>query len=936
MIKPSDLIGISPPAEIHRRDALKLLAAGLAALEAGCLTRAGDEDIVPYVADPPELRPGVTTRYASALQLDGFGTGVIVECHEGRPTKLDGNPAHPASLGGSQPWMQARMLDLYDPQRSRDAVMRGAPASRDDVIGALRTLPPGPLWLVVPPQSSPTFATLLDRLRARREIHVVYHAPLDRRAAYRGAELAFGQALEQLPDFARADVIAAFDRDVMAAGAMAPAHARAIAARRTPSERMARLWVCEPMHTPTGTLADERLAVPAGDVAAVLACVAGELVAHGVAVPRLADDTLAAAQQRLGARAAWARELAADLAAHRGAGAIVVGDRQPAAVHALGHAIDAALGNPIGWVRPALIAPHGERTLVELASALRGRAAAGVLVIDCDPVYHAPRGLELAEALAAAPLSVHVGLYRDATAQACLAHQPLAHELETWNDPRAADGTLAIGQPAILPRFPVLSALDVLATLLGDTRDARLRLRDQLRALDDPTWTTALRTGVVAGSAEAPVTAAARWPAAAAAELAAAVAPRAPGTIELALAPSPQLHDGRFAANAWLQELPHPITKQTWGNAAIVSETTAGALGVDDGDALRIMTSAGEIVLPAAITAGTADDSITIELGHGQHARQVPVANEVGASGYELRDGDAMILRGLAARGTGSIRIVRTQHVFTQHEVEVVPTATLRELLGAPVLAAAAGLRGAQASLLPEAEDRGLQWGMSIDTSICTGCSACMVACQAENNIATVGPDNVAVGRHMNWLRIDRYVVDGGGVVNEPLPCQHCENAPCEYVCPVNATTHSADGLNEQIYNRCIGTRFCSNNCPYKVRRFNWFAFESTDSRALQYNPDVTVRSRGVMEKCTYCVQRIRGAEHAALVEHRAIRPGEVVTACQAACPTGAIQFGMLHETGTAFAHLRRDPRRFEVLHDLGTRPRTQYLAKIINPKERA
>jgi len=892
-----------PRHEVTRRDALKLLAAGIAALEAGCLSRAGDEDIVPYVADPPEHRPGVIVRYTSLLVHGGFGYGIVVDTRDGRPIKIDGNPAHPATAGGSTPWMQARILDLYDPQRGRGARMAGSPATWSAIARRLRELPPGPVWLVLPPHSSPTLAHLLERLARQRELHVVTDAPLDHRARYRGAAAVYGEPLEQQLDLARADVLVALDADVLAQ----PAWARAAAARRAPGTRMSRIWACEPMQTPTGTLADEHLLVHAGEVAAIAAALAAEL---GLAVPH--------------APHAWARRLADDLRRHRGRAAIVVGDRQPPVVHALARWIDHALGNvggPVTLTRPALVDPLAGETLADLAAA--APRAVAVIVVDANPVYTAPRALDLARALAAAPFSLHAGTYADQTALACFAHVPLAHELETWTDARARDGTLAVGQPLVRPRFDVASAIDVVAALLDDRGDARALVRE--RFVDDAAWTTALRTGAVAGSQAPAVAAAPHW-------TPEAFAAPTGGGIEIALAESPQIGDGRFAGNAWLQELPHPITKQTWGNAALMSPATALALGVSDEDLVELTTPAGTLVVPALI-APVAGGTITVELGHGQIVPEVPIADRIGGDAYALRGPDgSCILRGSAKKVRGTRRLARTQTTLGEHGREVAPAAPVAHWLANPGLVA--HLRGDQPSLLPPQNRDGVQWAMMIDTSICTGCSACMVACQAENNIPTVGPVEVARGRHMNWLRIDRYERDDATVVNEPMPCQMCEYAPCEYVCPVMATQHSPDGLNEQVYNRCIGTRFCSNNCPYKVRRFNWFGFEDTSSRALQYNPDVTVRSRGVMEKCTYCVQRIRRAEQRALVEKRAIAPGEVVTACQAACPTGAIQFGQLAERDTAFARMRSDGRRFEVLHELGTRPRTQYLAKITNPKE--
>jgi molybdopterin-containing oxidoreductase family iron-sulfur binding subunit len=453
-------------------------------------------------------------------------------------------------------------------------------------------------------------------------------------------------------------------------------------------------------------------------------------------------------------------------------------------------------------------------------------------------------------------------------------------------------------------RVPTISPLELVAALAGETTPIRALLAARHADLRG-----ALANGVVAGSASPRRVLEPRVSDALIAAFERELAPRAP--LEIALAPS-HVHDGRFAHNAWLQELPHPITKQTWGNAALVGPATAAHLGVGEGDGLRVTTAAGTLVLPALIVAGHVEHAITIELGYGRRTPELAIANRLGANGHVLRDQRACVLAGSAVAAGTSSRIARTQTTFGREG---------RTVAVPPEQAAAH--RGPQPSLLGEVLHTGVQWAMSIDTALCTGCSACVVACQAENNIPVVGPAEIARGRGLHWLRIDSYV-EAGEYVHEPMACQHCEHAPCEYVCPVGATTHSPDGLNEQTYNRCVGTRFCSNNCPYKVRRFNYFAH---DVHAQHYNPDVTVRARGVMEKCTYCVQRIRRAEQTARVEDRAIRPGEVTTACQDACPTGAIQFGALDEPGP-LARMRQDPRRYEALHELGTRPRTQYLAR--------
>ncbi|HTR49977.1 MAG TPA: 4Fe-4S dicluster domain-containing protein [Kofleriaceae bacterium] len=921
--------------ELTRRELLQLLGSGLAALQAGCLEPAGEQRIVPYDVDPPEQRPGVPVRYTGLLARDGFAAGVLVDTRDGRPTKIDGNPLHPATRGGSLPWMQASILDVYDPQRLQQARLGGDTVTWSRLLASLRALPRGPVWLVMPPQTSPTVAALLARIATRHDLHVVYDAPLDHRPAYHGAMIAYGRPLELQVEPERADVIAAFDADMLAGMPMSAAWARAFASRRAPDRRMSRLWVCEPMPTPTGSVADERLALPARAVAAAVTCVIERLGELGLHAPTLDLDTIEAAHAQLDpVQLTWTRSLAENFAERRGAGAVVVGDRQPPVVHALARWIDAACGNvgggPVALTEPATIDPLGGDALDSLVAAVEDGRARAVIVLDANPVATSLHGHVLADALAHVPLSLHVTRYFDETSAACRATAPLAHELETWTDARAWTGAHAIGQPAIRPRFDVVSAIDALAALAGESRGARELLRAAFP--DDTSWRAALRTGVVADSDAPRVAAAPVWPDSARDELVRTLArPRADG-IELVLTPS-LVYDGRHAANAWLQELPHPITKQTWGNAALLGPATAAHLGVSTEDVLHVASELGAIELPALIVPGMADETIAIELGYGRVTPAVPIANGVGVDAYPLRTDDRLYFPGSATPTGERASIVRTQLETAQHGRELAPTTTLAAYLRDSRFTA--HLRGDQPSLLPTFAEtsRGTQWGMSIDTALCTGCSACMVACQAENNIPTVGPADVARGRHMSWIRIDRWLADDGTVVNEPMLCQHCEHAPCEYVCPVNATVHGADGLNEQVYNRCVGTRFCSNNCPYKVRRFNWFAYEHHDARALQYNPDVTVRSRGVMEKCTYCVQRIRRAEHRALVEDRPIAAGEIVTACQQACPTTAIVFGELHEQGTRFAAMRRDARRFDALFELGTRPRTQYLAKVKNPR---
>jgi molybdopterin-containing oxidoreductase family iron-sulfur binding subunit len=931
---PPPLLSIARSrAEVSRRDVLRLFAAGAAAASAACLERPGDQDVLPYVANPPESQPGQALRYASALVLDGFATGVIVETHEGRPTRIDGNPAHPASLGGASAILQARIADLYDPQRAQAPVVSGMPSTWERLAALLDAAPPGDRWLVLPPQSSPTVAALLDVLRARG-VRIVFHAALGRGAAYRGAQLAFGAPLEQQIDFRKADVVVMLDADPFAAMPMAPGWARAAASRRAPHAGMSQLWAVEPMPTPSGTFADRRLAAPAADVAPIAVAMRARLGGAGALPEGLCERAL----RRLDPVArAWAEAAADALAAHRGAGAIVVGDRQPPAVHALARSIEAACGNhaagaPVSFTVPALVAPLPATTLADLVAAIDTGQVASVVLVDVNPVLTAPPALDVAAALARVPISIAIGPYADETARACTASGALSHELEAWGDARAWDGTASIQQPMMRPLYPTRSTIEVLARLAGDPRSARELVKATWAERGEAGWRAALASGVVADTAAravavVPVSAARAETIVAALEP--LCAPLEPGELSIALAGS-VIHDGRFGANPWLEELPHPITKQVWGNGALVSARTAAALGVDTGGVLRVHTDAGDAELPAVIVPGHADGAITIELGYGRAVPALPIADGIGVDAYPLSDGTRVLAGRALATGVRA-PVHREQTYFDRQGRDVAPVADLADYLRAPD-ALTGHLRGPQPRLLPPRTWSGLQWAMTIDTSLCTSCGACVIACQAENNTPSVPAQLAGNGRTMRWLRIDSYVDGAGEYVHQPLPCQHCEDAPCEYVCPVEATVHSPDGLNEQIYNRCVGTRFCSNNCPYKVRRFNWFAFDvPVTTRALQHNPDVTVRSRGVMEKCTYCVQRIRRGEIDARVERRELRPGEVVTACQAACPTGAIQFGALQHPDTPMVKMRDEPRRYDLLHDLGTRPRTQYLARIRN-----
>jgi molybdopterin-containing oxidoreductase family iron-sulfur binding subunit len=915
------------PLELDRREMMKLLGAGagLAGLGsiAACMAPP-NERILPRVEQPPELTPGVPVAYATSMVIDGFATGLVVQTYEARPTKIEGNPDHPASLGATTALHQAAVLELYDPHRARAALDDDVPI---DVADLLRTIarrePILGLWFLLEPQSSPLLADLIQRVRARHPgARFATYAPLERRDVYEGARLAFGRPLEAHYRFDRAEVVVSLDADFTAAMPNSVRWSHDFAARRRPgTAEMSRLYVAEPRPSPTGSLADHHLPARPSRIAvlarALLATVRGQRAGEALE-PR---------------ERAWVAAAAADLAARRGRGLVVAGDRQPAAVHALAHqlagAID-AIGQTVTFTRPALIDPLGDG-LGELAAALRAGQVQTLVVVAANPAYTASR--ELGELIARVPDTLCVAHERHETAAHCRRFVPLAHALESWGDARAYDGTISLIQPMIRPLFESVTPAQLLAAFAGDAQPDGLRLLRE-RYVRDPggelAWQQTLRLGLIANSAFAP-------------EAVQVGAPAVPppeddpaGGFEVSFDRSHAVYDGRFAGNPWLQELPKPHEKITWGNAAIVSPATARALDVDHEDVVRIARDGIRVELPVYVQPGHADGCVSLELGYGRRAGG-PIAEGVGVDVYPLRPLHRGYITGAQVAATGEQRAIAvTQQHFDQDGRNIAPAATLAYYRAHPDFTEA--LRGRLPTMLPDYFTAPPQWGMTIDTSICTGCSACVIACQAENNIPVVGKQGVIDNREMHWLRIDTYreeVADDVRFVHQPMLCQHCEHAPCEYVCPVYATQHSPDGLNEMVYNRCIGTRFCSNNCPYKVRRFNWFDYtEDTPKPArLQFNPNVTVRARGVMEKCTFCVQRIRAAEIAARKDGRDIAPGEVVTACQQACPTNAITFGQLHHRDTDVVTWREQPRRYAVLHHLGTRPRTIYLAKIINLK---
>jgi molybdopterin-containing oxidoreductase family iron-sulfur binding subunit len=901
--------------------------------------------MVPYVDQPPEITPSVPTLYATTMTVGGYGVGMVVETHEGRPTKAEGNPRHPASLGALGTFGQASILSLYDPSRGRMLTHAGEPATWRSFVDAIAgRAPPGKhAHLLLEPSSSPHLIDLVRRVRRRGDVAVHFDEPLVRSNAWQGAKRAFGRAVEPQWDFSRAEVLLALDADFLASATSPMAFARSWAERRRlagPSAAMSRLYVIEARLSVTGMAADERLPVQPRQVQTIAADLLAAVVALNPSrVP--AEIRRLAAARPPGKYADWVTVVARDLRASGAASVVVPGDAQPAEVHLAAHAMNQALGafgRTVTFLPPPLF-EAGERSegLDELLRALDSGEVASLVIVGGDPVYTAPADLDFARRLRAGTTTAYVGLHENATARACQWFVPQAHFLESWGDARAFDGSASIAQPLMRPMFDGKTASQVLAAFVGRAEaTSRDLVQSYWRANApgpfDVFWQRALVHGVIEESAPAPVEVSVDWTSIA---TVLAAPPAAAAPLEILYFADAKVHDGRFAENAWLQELPDPVTKLTWDNAALVGPSTASRLDLHDEDVAELQVRGRVVRAPVAVVPGMADGVVAIALGYGQ---RIPdrVSYGVGADAYGLRDSsapgfDEVILR----KVSGTWPLAFAQEHGSMHGRPIALACTLGDYRRNPDFAKEYNkVPRSLYALEPKAPH---QWGMTVDLNACTGCSACVVACMAENNVPVVGKVGVRLGRAMHWLRIDRYYsgqARGAALVVQPMLCQHCEKAPCEYVCPVNATVHSDDGLNEMVYNRCVGTRFCSNNCPYKVRRFNYFSYDAGKDPVtrLAMNPDVTVRSRGVMEKCTYCVQRIRETEIRARREQRPIRDAEILTACQQTCPTGAIVFGDIADPSTHISETRRNPRVFQVLSDLGTLPRTRYMARVTNP----
>jgi molybdopterin-containing oxidoreductase family iron-sulfur binding subunit len=882
--------------------------------------------------------------YATAFTLSGYASPILVESHLFRPTKVEGNPQHPASLGGTDVYAQASLLDLYDPDRAKDITYLGDVRSWNAFMEAVRgpmsvqkSIAGSGVRILTQTVSSPTLAAQIrSYLEANPQAKWHVWEPVNRDNVYEGAKLAFGEVVETRYDLSKADVVVSLDADFLYAGSPGSArYIRDFAARRNPDANMNRLYVIESTPSSTGMKADHRFPVQSGFVAEIAGGLAAGVGANpGGRVPLSMD---------------YATDVTADLVAHRGSSLVIAGDHQPPVVHALAHAMNQALGNvgsTVFYTDPVDASPVSRNeSLHALVEDIRAGKVDLLLILGGNPAYDAPAELEFASALKsnAVALKVFLGTHRNETAELCHWHVPEAHYLESWGDARAYDGTVSIVQPLIEPLYGGKSAHEIITILAGQSGLSGHDLvqsywqKQHTGADFDAFWRKSLHDGWVAGTTYAPKTVALKasgFP-----------APQSvTGPHELNFRRDPSIYDGRFSNNGWLQELPKPLTKLTWDNPIMIGPAMAERLKLNFKDVAELEFQGKKVKGAVWIQAGHPDNSITVFLGYGR-TRAGRVGSGAGFDVYPLRTSQApWFADGAKLTRTGdTYQLASTQGYQSMEtpdgsERPLVQERSLEEYKKEPNFAKE-GEPPVELTLYKpfDYSKETYSWGMAIDLNACVGCNNCIVACQSENNIAVVGKEQTLKGRHMHWLRVDAYY--NGPRENpkgffQPVPCMQCEDAPCELVCPVQATIHSSEGLNDMVYNRCVGTRYCSNNCPYKVRRFNFLLFQDweTPQFKLMRNPDVTIRSRGVMEKCTYCVQRISERRIDAERADSTIKEGDLQTACQQSCPANAIVFGNLNDPNSQVNKWKAQPRNYSLLGELNTRPRTTYLAEVRNP----
>jgi molybdopterin-containing oxidoreductase family iron-sulfur binding subunit len=962
--------GASDFSNFNRRDFLKLMGASLALASLPACTRQPIEKIVPYVKQPEELVPGKPLFFATAMMLGGFATGLLAESHEGHPTKIEGNPDHPASLGATNIFHQAALLDLYDPDRSQTVLKNGGINSWENFLSELNAVlqsqqtKNGGLRILTETISSPTLNFQIQKILEKFP-NAKWHQwePINRDNVLEGAKLAFGEIVETQFHFEKAKIILSLDSDFLYSHPNSVSYARDFAEKRRakfPQTEMSRFYVLESSLTVTGSNADHRLPVRASEIETFAQALAEKLGALSGSQIQIQNSTFEN----------WLYAVADDLLHNRGESIVIAGENQPPQVHTLAHLLNEFLGNvgkTISFTESAVAnAVNQTESLRDLVESLKRDEVDALIILGGNPAFTAPADFQFTENLAHATFKAHLSSDVNETSVLCDWHIPQNHFLESWGDARAFDGTISIVQPLILPLYGGKSAHEILDAMISPPGRSDYDIVRDFWSSKNPgddfekNWRQALHDGLIAntklpekkvslrafensGTGILPVSSSERK---FRFENSHGQDARATTQLEITFRPDPAIFDGRFANNGWLQELPKPITKLVWDNAALISPVLAKKENLENGDVIEIEFQNRKLRIPVWITPGQAENSIALQFGNGRN-HVGNVGENAGFNVYPLRTSSALWFGyGAILKKTGErypLVTTQTQNTIDSDERQILREGTFAEFQTDPNFVQ-------QNSESPDKSDTlfnpqefqydGYRWGMAIDLSACIGCNACTIACQAENNIPVVGKTEVARGRVMHWIRVDDYFRGDAAnpeMTHQPVPCMQCENAPCEVVCPVGATLHDKEGLNLQVYNRCVGTRYCSNNCPYKVRRFNFFEYADYKTPSLKpmRNPDVTVRWRGVMEKCTYCLQRISEARINSEEQNRKIRDGEIKTACQQVCPANAIVFGDIGDPNSRVSKLKSHKLNFSMLGELNTRPRTTYLAKLrnLNPK---
>lgn len=918
---------------VTRRNFMKIMGASVA-LAGLAACRMPKEHIVPYVKSPENVIPGRAKYYASTMTFADHTYGVLVESHEGRPTKIEGNVNHPTSKGATHPWALASVLSLYDPDRSKAPAFKGAQSTWSQFETDFRSYTlnsasnkGADIAVISESFTSPLVEGLAESFRKQYPNATwATYEPISQENVVDGIKAVTGKAARPAYHLENASIIVSVDSDFLGSEADSIRLTREFSKGRrvhTAKDSMNRLYAVESTTSSTGAMADHRLGMESSKVPSFLIALHTQL---GLAA-------LPSKFQKAGMteHADWIRELASDLKRNRGKSVLIAGAHQSAFVHALVALINQSIASStlVSYHASSASASSTEN-LKKLAGKLSKKQIKTLIILGGNPVYNTPADLKLAEGIKQVENTIHVSTYMDETSSVAQWHLPLSHYLESWSDAQSVDGTLSVVQPLIQPLYDTKGMLEVMNLLVNKSQRSGYDM--VVEAWKNKNWKQSLHDGVYKNTSSVSVSASTG-------NLESLSIGKVVGDdIEVVFQASPSTYDGRFANNGWLQETPAPITKITWDNPALISPALAKKHGLKNGQHITLKNGDRSLEIPVFIVPGQAKNSILLNLGHGRNFGTI--AKDKGFNTYLVRSSaNPDIETGFSLTVlSATTKIASTQMHGSMEGRPLVREADKEHFNEHPDFAKHMVEHPPLDSLWKEHEYKeGYQWGMVIDLSTCTGCNSCVTSCQSENNIPIVGKEQVLNGREMHWIRIDRYFSgseDAPLVVHQPVPCMHCENAPCEQVCPVNATVHDQEGLNVMTYNRCIGTRYCSNNCPYKVRRFNFFNYTKDTPQVQQMaaNPDVTIRFRGVMEKCTYCVQRINHGKSVAKLEERSVRDGEIKTACQQACPAECISFGNINDPKSEVSQMKKLDTNYSLLEELNIRPRTTFLAKIRNP----